>query len=148
MSTAYLLEFLRRHRLAVQASVTPAGAPQAAVVGYAVTDLFEIVFDTLDSSRKGQNLRRNNRIALVIGGLAEGEEQTIQYEGIADEPAGEELERLKQVYYAAWPDGPSRLAWAGLTYVRVRPTWVRYSNFNLNPPQIVEFTGDQFARPT
>ena len=145
MSAAELLTFLRRHRLAVQASVSPAAAPQAAVIGYAVTDRFEIVFDTLDSSRKGQNLRHNSRIALVIGGLAEGEERTVQYEGITDEPSGEELDRLKQVYYAAWPDGPSRLSWPALTYVRVRPTWIRYSNFNANPPQIVEFTSDQLA---
>jgi hypothetical protein len=148
MNTSDLLEFIRRHRLAVQASVSPASAPQAAVVGYAVTDLFEIVFDTLDSSRKGQNLRRNNRIAFVIGGLVEGEERTVQYEGIADEPSGEELDRLKQVYYAAWPDGPSRLSWPGLTYVRVRPTWIRYSDFNANPPEIVEFNADQLGRPT
>ena len=145
MNTADLLEFLRRHRLAVQASVSAGSAPQAAVIGYAVTERFEIVFDTLDSSRKGQNLRRNNRIALVIGGLADGEERTVQYEGIIDEPSGEELDRLKQVYYAVWPDGPSRLSWPGLTYVRVRPTWNRYSNFNANPPQIVEFTADQLA---
>jgi hypothetical protein len=145
MSAAELLTFLRRHRLAVQASVSPAATPQAAVIGYAVTDWFEIVFDTLDSSRKGQNLRRNNRIALVIGGLADGEERTVQYEGITDEPSGEELDRLKQVYYAAWPDGPSRLSWPGLIYVRVRPTWIRCSNFNANPPQIVEFAADQLA---
>ena len=69
MNTAGLLQFMRRYRLAVQASVSAMDAPQAAVVGFAVTDLFEIVFDTLDSSRKGQNLRRNNRIALVIGGF-------------------------------------------------------------------------------
>lgn len=149
MSAVELLKFLRGHRLAVQASVSPAAAPQAAVIGYAVTDRFEIVFDTLDSSRKGQNLRRNNRLALVIGGLVDGEERTVQYEGIADEPSGEELDHLKQVYYAAWPDGPSRLTWPGLIYVRVRPTWIRYSDFSANPPEIVEFTGDQLvSRPT
>jgi hypothetical protein len=149
MDSADLLAFLRRHRLAVQASVSAVNAPQAAVVGYAVTDLFEILFDTIDSSRKGQNLRRNNRIALVIGGLVDGEERTVQYEGIADEPSGEELDRLKKVYYAAWPDGPSRLSWPGLTYIRVRPTWIRYSDFSASPPQIVEFTADQLAsRPT
>jgi general stress protein 26 len=145
MNTASLLEFMRQHRLAVQASVSAASAPQAAVIGYAVTERFEIVFDTLDASRKGQNLRRNNRIALVIGGLVDGEERTVQYEGIADEPSGAELDRLKQVYYAAWPDGPDRLSWPGLTYVRVRPTWIRFSNFNANPPQIIEFTADQLA---
>ena len=133
----------------MQASVSAGGAPQAAVIGYAVTDRFEMVFDTLDSSRKWQNLRRNNRIALVIGGLVDGEEQTVQFEGIADEPSGEELQRLKRVYYEAYPDGPSRLSWPGLIYVRVRPTWIRYSDFNANPPEIVEFTGDQLlARPT
>ena len=143
MDPSGLLAFLRRYRLAVQSSVSAVNAPQAAVVGYAVTDRFELVFDTLDSSRKGQNLRRNNRIAFVIGGLVDGEEQTVQYEGIADEPTGAELERLKQVYYAAWPDGPSRLSWPGLTYVRVAPSWIRYSNFNVNPPEILEFTGAQ-----
>ena len=143
MDPSGLLSFLRRHRLAVQASVSAANAPQAAVVGYAVTEQFELVFDTLSSSRKGQNVRRNNQIALVIGGVVDGEERTVQYEGIADEPSGEELDRLKQVYYAAWPDGPSRLSWPGLIYVRVRPTWIRYSDFNANPPEIVEFTSDQ-----
>jgi nitroimidazol reductase NimA-like FMN-containing flavoprotein (pyridoxamine 5'-phosphate oxidase superfamily) len=145
MDPAGLLSFLRRHRLAVQASVSATNAPQAAVVGYAVTDGFELVFDTLSSSRKAQNLRRDNRIALVIGGLVDGEERTVQYEGIADEPSGEELERLKKVYYSAWPDGPSRLSWPGLIYVRVRPIWIRYSDFNANPPEIVEFTSDQLS---
>jgi hypothetical protein len=149
MDPSGLLSFLRRHRLAVQASVSAANAPQAAVVGYAVTDRFELVFDTLDSSRKAQNLRRENRIALVIGGSTDGEERTVQYEGVADEPSGEELERLKKVYYSAWPDGPSRLSWPRLTYVRVRPTWIRYSDFSANPPEIVEFTSDRLvARPT
>jgi len=39
-----LLEFLRLHRLAVQASVSAIGGAQAAIVGFAVTDQFEIVF--------------------------------------------------------------------------------------------------------
>jgi uncharacterized protein YhbP (UPF0306 family) len=145
MDAKVLLEFLRKHRLAVQASVSGVGGPQAAVVGYAVTDKFEIVFDTLDSTRKAQNLRQNPKVALVIGGLSEGEERTVQYEGVADEPSGEELERLKKVYYEAYPDGPSRLSWTGLIYVRVKPTWIRYSDFSVDPPEIVEFSPDQLS---
>src|SRR5689334_23286813 len=110
MDTKRLLDFLRQHRVAVQASVSATQGPQAAVVGFAVTDRFEIVFDTLDSTRKALNLRRNPKIALVIGGLT-GEERTVQYEGIAGEPSGSELERLKAVYYQVYPDGPSRLSW-------------------------------------
>lgn len=134
-----VLTFLRGHRLGVQASVSPAGAPQAAVVGYGVSDRLEIIFDTLDSTRKAQNLRRNDRIALTIGGLTGGDERTVQLEGIADEPTGVELEALKQVYYAAYPDGPTRLSWPGLIYIRVRPTWIRYSDYNARPPEIIEF---------
>jgi nitroimidazol reductase NimA-like FMN-containing flavoprotein (pyridoxamine 5'-phosphate oxidase superfamily) len=78
-----LLAFLRRHRLAVQASISATGGPQAAVVGFAVTNQFEIVFDTLDSSRKARNLRQNSRLALVIGGSNDGDERTVQYEGMA-----------------------------------------------------------------
>lgn len=140
-----LLAFIREHRLAVQASVSATDGPQAAVVGFAITDQFEIVFDTVDSTRKAPNIRRNPRVALVIGGSNPGDERTVQYEGIADEPAGAELERLKAAYYAVYPDGPSRLGWRGLIYFRVRPTWIRYSNYTVNPPQIVEFTAEQLT---
>lgn len=146
MTPRDLLAFLRRHRLAVQASVSAAEAAQAAVVGIAVTDRFEIVFDTLDSTRKARNLRRNPNLAFVIGGMNDGEERTAQYEGIADEPSGEELDRLKAVYYGVYPDGRDRLSWKGLIYVRVRPMWIRYSDYNANPPLIVEFTAEDLTR--
>jgi pyridoxine/pyridoxamine 5'-phosphate oxidase len=110
----------------VQASVSNSGAPQAAVVGYGVSDDLEIVFDTLGTTRKMANLRRDARIAVVIGW---DDEQTVQIEGVADEPTGAELARLKLVYFAAYPDGPTREGWAGISYVRVIPTWARYSDF-------------------
>lgn len=139
MDAKALLDFLRQHRLAVQASVSATDCPQAAVVGFAVTEMFEIVFDTTESTRKVPNLRQNPKAALVIGGLTPGDERTVQYEGVADEPTGAELERLKAVYYAVFPDGPNRLNWSGLVYIRIRPTWIRYSDYNVDPPQIVEF---------
>ena len=143
MTARDLLVFLRTQRLGIQASVATTGMPQAAVVGIAISDRFEIVFDTVASSRKAVNLRSHPKSALVIGGLTPGDERTVQLEGLADEPSGEELERLKRVYYAVYPDGPSRLSWPGLIYVRVRPTWARFSDFNQGPPLIVEFTGEQ-----
>jgi len=139
MTREALLEFMRSEKYAVQASVSPNGIPQAAVVGIAVSDRFEIVFDTLASSRKALNLRTNPAIALVIGGTRDGDERTVQYEGTADEPSGAELERLLALYYAKFPDGPERRSWPGLIYVRVKPTWIRYSNFSVQPPEIIEF---------
>lgn len=138
MTAFDLLAFMDSHTLAVQASVSPSGSPQAAVVGFVVTERFEMFFDTIDSTRKAVNLRRNASVAFLIGGM-DGNERTVQYEGVADEPAGAELELLKQRYFSRFPDGPSRLAWPGLIYLRARPTWIRYSDFSVNPPQIQEF---------
>ena len=146
MNKSEILSFLRAHRLAVQATASLDGAPQAAVVGYAVTDNFELVFDTLASTRKAQNIRSNPKLAFVIGGLKKADERTVQYEGIADEPIGDELERLKEIYYAVFPDGPSRLSWPGLIYVRVKPTWLRFSDYNADPPEIVELGPDDWKK--
>lgn len=142
MRSADLVAFLRMHKLAIQASVALDGGPQAAVVGFGVSDSLEIVFDTLESTRKYANLRRDPRIALVIGW--DGEE-TAQIEGVADFPGGAELERIREVYFAAYPDGRDRLAWSGITHVRVRPTWARYSDFTTDPPRIEELTGKELA---
>ena len=138
MTRDALLGFMRAGRYAVLASVAGSG-PQAAVVGIVVTDRFEIFFDTLDSTRKARNLRRNSRVALVLGEVRDGAEVTVQYEGVADEPAGAELERLKALYFERFPDGRDRQEWPGLIYVRVRPQWIRYSDFSGESPEIVEF---------
>lgn len=128
---------MRGHKLAVQASISTAGAPQAAVVGIVVGDELEVFFDTLASSRKYRNLRRDPRLALVIGWDLE-EACTLQFEGLADEPEGDELERLKQRYFASFPDGVARQALPDIAYVRVRPTFLRFNNFRGTEPKILE----------
>ena len=135
MTKAELVAFLRGHRWAVQASRDAAGAPQAAVVGVAVTDDLEVVFDTLDATRKVVNLRADPRVALVIGW---DDEQTVQVEGVADEPPEPERGRLQRAYFAAFPDGVERRAWPGITYVRVRPSWIRSSDFRGPAPRVIE----------
>jgi hypothetical protein len=122
-----LLRFLQAQRLGVVATISPAGDPQSAVVGIAVTRQLEIVFDTLGSTRKCENLRRLPKISVVTGW---DQEITVQYEGVADEPSGTELERLKMCYFGVYPDGVERQRWEGITYFRIRPTWIRYSDFN------------------
>jgi len=133
MTRAELVAFLRKYKLAVEATVTAGGAPQAAVIGFAVSDELELVFDTTEDTRKCQNLRADPRIALVIGW---DDAATAQLEGVVDFPTGDELERIRAVYFTAYPDGRDRLAWPGIVHVRVRPTWVRLSDFTVDPPRI------------
>jgi len=133
------------HRYAAEASANPVTGVQAAVIGIAVLESFEIVFDTLAASRKARNFEEDPRIALVIGGM-HGEEQSVQYEGVVDRPAGAQLQELQEQYFRVFPDGRDRLSWPGLIHLRVRPRWLRYSDFSVNPPLIVEMTADDLAQ--
>jgi len=146
MTRAELLAFMRRHTYAVEATVGADDAPQAAVVGIVVTDDFELFFDTLETTRKAVNLRARDRVAFVVGGPEPGASETVQLEGRADEPSGVDLEQLKHLYFDRFTDGPSRQAWKGITYVRVRPTWLRYSDFRVDPPRILEWDAEALER--
>ena len=139
MTRQELLAFMRSERYAVQATVSGDYAAQAAVVGIAVADDFEIVFDTLGDSRKAANLRGNSSIALVIGRTTHEAQRTVQYEGVADTPAGDELRRVQEIYFSVFPDGRERLHWKGLIHVRVKPLWIRYSDYGAQPPLVMEF---------
>ena len=137
---------MRSRRYAVQSSISVNGAPQSAIVGIAVSDAFEIVFDTLASSRKGENLRRRSDIAFVLGSLEGKDERTVQYEGVADEPTGSERTRFMELYLSVFPDGRQRQEWPGLIYVRATPRWLRYSNYNVDPPEITDFDVDALRK--
>jgi general stress protein 26 len=130
--------YVGKQILAVQSSVAASGAPQAAVVGVVANDALELFFDTLGDTRKAANLRRDPRVAFVLGwDMAEA--CTVQLEGVADEPTGPELEAWKSRYFARFPDGVARQEWPGITYFRVRPTWIRHSDFRGATPAIAEF---------
>jgi len=133
---------MRASRYAVQASVDGQGGPQAAIVGVAVGDDLQIVFDTLGDTRKMANLRRDARIALVF----HDGDRTVQVEGKADEPVGEELLGAKALYFSVFPDGIDRQKWPRITWVRTRPSWIRVSDYTHAPPEIVEFDAAALSR--
>jgi hypothetical protein len=142
---ARLLAVMRQERYAVQASVGADGTPQAALVGVVVSDSFEVVFDTLGSSRKAANLRRHPRAALVLGPAGADAAQTVQLEGLADEPRGADLDRLLALYFERFPDGRERQRLPDITYWRVRPTWIRVSDYTVDPPHIVELASSDLG---
>ena len=100
-----------------------------------MTPNFEIVFDTVRSSRKYRNLIENDSASFVIGCTGA---VTVQFEGTARELSGSELHVYQAVYFAKWPEGPERLSWPEITYIAVKPHWIRYSDFSGKPPIIEE----------
>ncbi|MGB7439283.1 MAG: pyridoxamine 5'-phosphate oxidase family protein [Candidatus Acidiferrum sp.] len=127
MNVDEVYQFMKSEQLAVLATVGEDQRPEAALMGFAVTEELEIVFDTVKSSRKYPNLKKNPRVAWVIGCTTE---ITVQFEGVAEELEGEELAKYKKTYFAAFPDGPARESWPGITYFVVRPKWVRYCDYD------------------
>jgi hypothetical protein len=126
--------FMSRHRYAVVSSISDAGTPQSALVGFAVTDALEIVFDTLCATRKYRNLIARPACSVVMG----AGEQTLQLDGVAFEPTGDAVLRYRDAYLSVWPDGRERLEWDGLTHLVIVPQWIRFSDYDQIPPSISE----------
>lgn len=130
-----LYDFIRARALCVMSTVSKSGAPEAALVNVAVTPALELIFYSLQTNRKCVNLRRDPRFAAVIGWE---NEQTVQYEGVAEELFESRLAECKKIYLDKFPDREGRSAWPGLTFFRVRPIWIRYSFYG-HPWTVEEF---------
>jgi len=129
LSTAEAYDFLARHRLAVMSTVSEHGVPEAALINYGVTKDLEIIFETLQTSRKFRNLCSNPKVAMVMGWGREC--LTCQYEGVVGLPSENALPSLLEIYFAARPEGRGHRGWPDLVYLCAKPTWVRLSNYDL-----------------
>ena len=136
MTLEEVFDIAKANRYLVVSTVNESGAPEAALMGFALTQAKEVVFDTLSTSRKAVNLARNSAAALVIGW---DENVSLQIEGVARRPVGEDLASAKAAYFGQWPDGRAREDWPNIAYVVVQPKWIRYSN-DSGAPVVEEFT--------
>ena len=139
MNRAGLIEFVRARGLAVVATRTQEGDPEAALVGITATDGGDLVFDTSRRSRKYANLQADQRVAVVIGW---DDELTVQVEGNADEPSGDDRQRCLEAYFAQYPDGRDRAKDPDTTHIRIKVNWLRYSDYRAESFVIEEATLD------
>ena len=136
MTLEEVFDIAKTKRYLIVSTVNESGAPEAALMGFALTQANEVVFDTLASSRKAVNLARNPAAALVIGW---DDNISLQIEGVARRPVGDDLANAKAAYFGEWPDGRARENWPNIAYVVVQPKWIRYSNYAAGPPVVEEF---------
>ncbi len=134
-----VLRFMQTYRYAVQSSNTALAAPQSALIGFSVSDQFEVVFLTLKGSRKWGNLQQDKRISLVIGGWRPDDECTVQYEGTARVLLDAEQTRFVRMYQSQFPNSEDEAVHEDSIHVLVEPCWIRYSNYNGFAPRVVEF---------
>ena len=142
MDRAAIYAFMRRQRYGVVSSTATDGTPQSALVGIASTSRLEVIFDTVKSSRKYPNLIQRPACSVVIGWSGE---QTLQLEGIAEEPQGTALERFRAEYFAQWPECREHRSWPEIAYFVVHPRWIRFSDYDHHPPFIHEASKEALA---
>lgn len=122
------------------AADTETGKPQSALVAFAELPSLEILFQTVEYSRKYRNLSENQAVAIVIGWDLENY-QTLQYEGVAEQVPVEEAEEYH--HYFLDKDSPSSeiiLKNPRARFFRVKPTWLRYSDYSCGNAQFIEHT--------
>lgn len=133
-----ILEFLKTQLLGVIATVdSVSNKPESALVAFSETDHLELIFGTLNDTRKFANLQHNPHVAFVIT----GGEITVQYEGVA-RLAGtpEETDEYRTIHLTKNPAAKKFAHLAQQQFFKVRPTWIRYSNFSIKPPSVFAVT--------
>lgn len=129
------LSYIREVNAGVIATADREHGPESAFINLAAMPDMSIIFETLITSRKYRNLQRDPRASLVIGGHGK---TTLQIEGLVDEPTEILLDEAVSIYYEACPQNTSHRNWPGLTYMRLRPRWLRYSDYGL-PWKVEEY---------
>ncbi len=125
--------FLKTHDLAVIATCSKSGQPEAATIGYLVDENFNFFFLTKPDSRKIKNILENPKVALVIGTTSgintiqvEGEAQIIQQKDVGFEEMLLKTTRIGALYY-----GPLlKMEGGDFVTVRIKTTWLRFLDFD------------------
>lgn len=129
-----ILSFLGKNKLAVLSTIDN-NKPESAVIFFSETKNLEIIFDTFNTYRKYKNLEDNQHVSLVIGW---DDEITVQYEGVARELQGREIEEGVRVHLDKLPRMAKWYEMEQTRYFQVRPKWIRYANLGSNPHEIFE----------
>lgn len=134
-----ILDFLknRESKLCVLATSSSNAKPECAVMGYAVLDDLSLVLSTDKGSRKKINLLENNRVSLVFGwGF---DELNVQYEGIAElAEDGGENKKCEEIYFASHPESLEFKGTPETIFIKVKPTWLRLSDYTTDHLRIEE----------
>ncbi|WP_075290104.1 pyridoxamine 5'-phosphate oxidase family protein [Pararhizobium arenae] len=129
-----ILEFLRKHILAVIATCHRNGTPEAATIDFSVLDNLEIVFSAFQETRKFTNLADRPGVAFVVGW---DDNITVQYEGEATRVPAADTEQYQKAFLSSVPADREFIE-RGAVMFKATPRWIRYSDFNKEPPELIE----------
>src|SRR3989344_8687333 len=131
--TRKIRTLINKNKLAVLSTVTSENTSESAVVEISVRENLELIFDTLPNFRKYKNLKNNHDVSVVIG----FEPATVQYEGVAVELNGEELNEYRRIHFQKFPEAV-KFKKLGIRFFKIIPKWVRYTDVSRQPWEVFE----------
>lgn len=128
------IKFLMSQKVGVFSTIAD-GQPQSSYVYYIADEDLSIYFATVVNSRKHDNLQANSKVAFTVGTIKPP--ITVQVEGVAEIVVDENtIKAVTANYYdvatenSHYPVPITKLdVRNGLVVYRIKPTWVRYSDF-------------------
>ena len=135
--TLIINNFISTQLFGVFSSNGSEGFPESAVVAFSTTESLEIIFFTEESTRKYKNILKDNKVSFVIG-WEKDKFTTVQIEGIATEIDQNELEVYKRNHAAKHPHSAKYMDLPEERFIKIKPTWIRYSDLSKDPEEIFE----------
>lgn len=124
--------------MATIATVNAQGSPESALIAFAELPDFGIIFETFVDTRKFNNLKQNNKVAVVVGWDTQNH-VTLQYEGKAEPIPDGEVEKYRKIFLQKDTACTEKfLLDPRVRLYTVTPTWLRYSDYTADNPAIIE----------
>jgi len=134
-----VLGFLRRHPMATISTIDQTTMkPESALIAFAELDNLELIFETFYDTRKYNNLKQNNHVALVVGWDTKIH-MTLQYEGIAQPVPDNEITKYRNIFLRKeTPCTETFLLDPRVRLFRIQPTWIALSDYTGDKPKVIE----------
>lgn len=127
------LKFIKEQSVAVLATTSINGEPQAATMSFFIDDDFTFYFISMNGSKKLDNLKNNDKVAIVVG--FGPQPMTVQGGGkaeivndVPDELFQKIIGKDLNADIAKWPI--VKLAKNGFSTIIVRLSWMKWLNLN------------------
>jgi|SRR5581483_2463875 len=129
-----IFDFLHSQTHAVVSTVSSSNKPEAAWVGFGEDENLILVFGTNSTSRKAKNILQNQNVAVTVS----DDTKTVQLEGTATILEGDELVRLKKIYFTKTPSAQQYENEQNEVYIKIVPSWIRFTDFSEQSEGIFE----------
>ncbi|MFA5827772.1 MAG: pyridoxamine 5'-phosphate oxidase family protein [Candidatus Shapirobacteria bacterium] len=133
-----VFQFIKSQDLCILSTASKSGKTESAVMAFAVDDNFVIYMSTENTTRKFKNILKNNFVSVIVGGLKS--DPSVQLDGTTIILTDTEIAAAKDFMLSLHPELKDYFNTPNSMFFTVTPSWLRYSDFSQNPPEVIELS--------